>query len=51
MSDYIYDVLGLVGWAMLGGSIYVELGPLAGVGYLGGTIMVVAIALAWNDSK
>lgn len=47
----LHDVLGLLGWGLLGTSIYVELGPWGGIGYIGGTILMVSLVMAWNDSQ
>lgn len=49
--SYMSDMLVVIGWLLLGGSILYAVGPAGVIGYAGGTMLSIGLVLGWRNSK
>ncbi|MEM7131185.1 MAG: hypothetical protein AAF702_33020 [Chloroflexota bacterium] len=48
--NYMGDLVAIIGWILLGGSILWQMGISGLIGYVGGTMLAVGLVLAWREA-
>lgn len=51
MSDYLYDVLTVVGLVAMVAALYLGVGALAALGFIGLALVVAGVTGAWRESR